>query len=458
MASLQSVYDKSPVWFQHIMTTGAGLQKNRRRYSKEYWVYRKFLEGFDTWPLEKKFEYRDEELRRFVAYAAENSDFYKDLYIGLDLDKIQTSDDLSRLPIVGKEMLRANMESVHTVSRRTSTEGHTGGTTGKSLVVRSTHEDSMKRMAQLDHFKARHGFENRRMRRATFMGKHIVPPGSKKPSFWRYNAASKQMLYSTFHITEENLPRYVQSLNHFKPQALDGFFTSMVDVASYILRNDIKLEFRPVAIFPTSETVTQGGRELLEKAFGTKVYDQYASSEGAPFVTECASGILHVEPSSGIFERRNDRTNEILVTSFTSHGTPLIRYAIGDSMILGPDVTCECGLESPTVLSIEGRNDDFLYRPDGAKINGGNVANLFKNLPNVVIRAQLRQERIDAITIVLEVDQAAFQEQHEEMLREEFAHKFGPESQLTIQIVDEIPRAASGKHRLIVNEIARQRR
>lgn len=451
MVSLQNVYDRSPVWLQHLMTTGSGLQKNRNRYGKDYWDYRDFLAKFDTWPLERKLEYRDMRLREFITHARENSQFYCELYEGIDLNAVSAPADLGNLPVVEKELLRSHIEQAYTVSREGSIEGHTGGTTGKSLVVRSTTRDSMERMAQLDHFKARNGFENRKMRKAIFMGKHIVPPNSKKRVFWRYNAASRQMLYSTFHITEGNLPRYVASLNKFKPQALDGFFTSMVDVASYVLRNDIKLDFRPIAIFPTSETVTDSGRELLEQAFGAKVYDQYASSEGAPFITECKFGTLHIEPGTGIFERRSKDSDEVLVTSFTTHGTPLIRYAIGDSMVLGPDIVCRCGIESPTVVSIQGRNDDFLYRPDGAKINGGNVANLFKNLPNVVIRAQLVQNRVEAVKILLEVDPEHYGAEHETLLREEFHHKFGSDSQMTVEVVDSIPRAASGKHRLIMN-------
>ncbi len=164
---------------------------------------------------------------------------------------------------------------------------NTGGTTGKSLQVTMTYNDMMRRMAMLDHFKAKVGFEHRKMRRATFNGKHIIPPSQNKKVFWRYNAACKQKIYSSFHITEENMKYYVEDLNRFKPQALDGFFTSMCDIAGYIERHKIELSFKPVAIFPTSETLTDEGRELLERVFGCKVYNQYASSERAPFVNEC---------------------------------------------------------------------------------------------------------------------------------------------------------------------------
>lgn len=454
MGMLQKVYDASPLPFQNLMTTVSGFQKNRTRYGRTYWEHRDWLKQYDKWSLEQKLEHQDALTRNFLSYAANNSPFYRDRYEGVDLSGVRGARDLPRLPTVGKEDLRVNAEDVRTIARRGAIEGHTGGTTGKSLVVLYHPVDQMRRMATLDHFKSRAGFENGEMRRATFMGKHIVPPGREGEDLWRYNAATKQMLYSSFHLTEANLGRYVESLNAFRPEALDGFFMSMVDVASFILRHGIELSFSPVAAFPTSETVTQSGRSLIEQAFNTKVYDQYASSEGAPFVTECAAGALHVEPHSGVFEHREADSNEVLVTSFTTHGTPLIRYAIGDSMTFGPSEMCSCGISSPTVTSIEGRKDDFLYTPEGGRINAGDVANLFKNMPNSLVRAQLIQESLDCVTALLEVDRETHRSDHEELLREEFRHKFGPKATLNVEYVAEIPREGSGKLRFIKNSAA----
>lgn len=433
------------------MTSISGYQKNRSRYGSTYWEHRAWLAEFDTWPLEAKLNHQAAELRAFIAFAVENSAFYRDLYASVDLDEVRGVQDLPLLPVVDKEMLRSNIDTVMTIEKRGAVEGHTGGTTGKSLVVRNTPSDAMKRMALLDHFKHRVGFEHRTMRRATFNGKHIVPPRQRKKVFWRYNAACRQMIYSSFNITEENVRHYVDSLNKYKPHAIDGFFTSMCDVASYIERNNVELTFRPIAIFPTSETVTDSGRSLLERVFGCPVYNQYASSEGAPFVTECTAHALHVELSSGVFEPLEEGNDEVLVTSFTTHGTPLIRYRIGDAMTLGQDATCTCGVESPTVGRIEGRNSDFLYRADGAKINGGNVANLFKNMPNVVIRSQAIQREIGAVTLLLEVDSHNYRLEYDDLLRDEFRHVFGSGTRLDIQLVDSIPRSSSGKHRMIEN-------
>jgi len=449
--SLQDVYDRSPIAMQNLMTSVSGYQRNRMRYGSVYWAHRRWLEHFDKWSLPAKLEYQATQLREFIAFAFENSSFYRDLYASINIESIRGIEHLNTLPLVDKEMLRTNMDDVYTIGKRGAVEGHTGGTTGKSLVIRMSADDMMKRMAMLDHFKHRAGFEHRRMRRATFSGKHLVPPNQSETPFWRYNHACKQMLYSTFHIREEHLSSYVQSLNEFKPHALDGFFTSMLDVANYIDRNKLELTFQPLAIFPTSETVTASGRELLERVFGTKVYDQYASSEGAPFVTECSYGRRHVELSSGVFETPFECSNEILVTSFTTHGTPLIRYRIGDSMRFSQQTSCECGNESPQVESIDGRSDDFIYRSDGAKINGGNIANLFKHMPNSLVRAQVVQHSIGQVSIYLQVDTSKYNSEFDDLLRNEFLHKFGSGTTLEVLHVDDIGRESSGKFRLIKN-------
>ena len=454
MGLLENIYDKSPMLFQNIMVSVSGFQRNITRYGKYYYEYLGFLTEFDKWSLKEKLEFQRKELINFIRYAKENSTFYNNLYKDIDIETIQSLNDLKKLPIVTKEMLRENMDSVNTITSKGAVEGHTGGTTGKSLVVLFTPEDMMKRMAMLDHFKARAGFEHRKMKRATFNGKHILPPNQKKKVFWRYNAACKQMMYSSFHLTEENMRYYVNSLNRFKPHSIDGFFTSICDIAGYIERHKIKLEFNPVAIFPTSETLTKTGRELLERVFKCKVYDQYASSEGAPFVTECKNRALHVELASGVFEHVEEGSDEVLVTSFTTHGTPLIRYRIGDAIsfkIEGED--CECGLKSLIVDEIQGRRLDYLYTSEGAKINGGNVANLFKNMPNALIKAQAIQEKLDEIVISLVVDKHLYKSEYDNLLRNEFIHKFGKGTSIKINHVDEIPREKSGKYRLIKNNV-----
>ena len=452
MGLIEKIYDNSPIFLQNIMVSAKGFLNNKSRYGKEYYKYRLFLEDFDNWSFDKKKEYQDTELVKFIKFAYSKSPFYRELYKGIDLSKINGVEDLKLLPIVDKEMLRSNIKNVFSKVQEPCVESHTGGTTGKSLVVKMTNIDSMHRMAMLDHFKKRHGFEHRKMRRVTFNGKHIIPPSQKSKCFWRYNMACKQLIMSSFHLSEDNLQYYVNELNRFKPNAIDGFFSSMCDVANYIERKGLKLDFLPIAIFPTSETITEEGRVLLERVFGCKVYDQYASSEGAPFVTECKCGKLHIEMQTGVFEQFDD-SNEILITSFSTHGTPLIRYRIGDKMALSKINECTCGISSLMVDSISGRKQDFLYNAEGVKINAGNVSNLFKNIPNAIIRVQLVQNVKNEVFVYLEIDKEKYKNEYDDIIKKEFEHTFGVNTKIFIHHVDKLNRENSGKFRMIVNNV-----
>lgn len=450
---IERIYDFSPIFLQNIMCSIKGYQQESERYGGRYRYYRKYFKDFDSLSFDEKKKEQIKKLKELLEYAVTYSTFYANLYKDIDVSQISSIEDLKILPIIDKEMLRNNIEEIMTVSLKDASVSHTGGTTGKSLTVRFTKDDMRQRMALLDNFKARVGFENMEMKRATFNGKHIVPPQQKSKVFWRYNAACKQMIYSSFHLTEENMEAYVRSLNDFKPDAIDGFFSCMCDLASYIERKKLCLKFKPVAIFPTSETLTETGRELLERVFKCRVYNQYASSEGAPFVTECANQVLHMEMASGVIENIDEDNSEVLVTSFTTHGTPLIRYRIGDRMAFSGIHECSCGMCSQIVEDIQGRKLDYLYTSKGAKVNSGNVANILKNLPNAVINAQFIQDAVNKMTVLLKVDPRVYDEKCERVLISEIVHKFGVDMEIDIRVVDEIPREKSGKFKMIINKV-----
>jgi phenylacetate-CoA ligase len=447
------IYEHSPIFMQNLMATIYGYKVRRERYGEEYYSYKRFLVEAKSMSRQELEKYQLTELKKLLDYSIVNSRFYRNLYSNINIQAIKSLEDIKVLPIVTKEMLRENIKDIVTVPKSEAIEGHTGGTTGKSLIVYFTRRDFERRMAFLDSFKENHGFQNIVMKRATFNGKHIVPQSNKKPIYWRYNAAIKQMVYSSFHLTEETIPLYINSLNDFQPDSIDGFISAIYEIASYVLRNNISLAFKPKAVFPTSETVHEHHRKIIEQAFGCKVRDQYASSEGAPFITECPAGKLHYEQLSGIFERISPDSTEVVITSFTTYGTPLIRYQIGDSIEFESHAICECGVQSLIVKNISGRSLDFLYAANGAKINSANIANIFKNVPNVILKAQLIQEKLGEIIVKIVPDKNNYRSLYDEMLINEIKYKFGKTMNVVINKVDDIPRERSGKYKLVINNI-----
>ena len=305
MASLhERIYAVSPIPVQNALVTMYGRKLHRQRYGPAYHAAFEHYSTKDYSRGDAEREVQRTELLRLLRHAKENSPFYRALYADVDLDAIRGVEDLHRLPVVEKEQLRAAIDSVMTLRPEEGIEAFTGGTTGKSLKIVYTGDDFQTRMAYLDAFKVRCGVEPHGARKATFSGRSMatgVFQGRNGP-FWRDNRAYNQRLYSTFDLRPETLPVYVADLNRFQPDVLNGFVSALHQLATYVVDHGVRLSFRPKAIFTTSETLLPFHREIIERAFGARIYDQYASAEGAPFITECTHRRLHYNIDTGVIE------------------------------------------------------------------------------------------------------------------------------------------------------------
>lgn len=449
----QKVYDIAPIFLQNVMTSIYGKKLINNRYGETYKIHLEFLRH--NFHKIDHYSYQLDSVNKFLDYISKNSRYYNEK-VKKNLLPLNSVSEMEAFPILTKEVLRAEINDVITAPKSTMRPSFTGGTTGKSLNVFYDYNDEQKRMAFLDFFKERHGvFQG--MRRASFTGKNLIPVKQKKKNFWRYNKPLNQLLFSSFHLTEENIPCYIAALNKFKPQSMDGFPSVMFTLAKYIVRNNIELDFKPIAIFPTAETITDYDREIIESAFNAKVRNQYASSEGAPFITECPKGNLHMDIMTGVFEKKNkdSKISEVLVTAFETKGTPLVRYDIGDVLEFS-ERKCSCGYDTPLVDRIIGRSMDFLYSKERGKISNANISNTIKNLPNSIKNIQFVQVELDEIIINIVQDDKLFKISHEREIINELITRLGKEMKYTIQYLGEIPVEASGKYRMVKNNISNQ--
>lgn len=452
------IYHWSPVVVQNQIISAYGRKLVAQRYGEPYWQEKARLLAKDYGNRAAEEAEQVDGIREIVAHAIANSAFYRDLYAGIDVS-VESVADLSKFPIVDKERLRAAIDRVYTIPVDQGVHLFTGGTTGKSLEVVYTPEDFQKRMAYLDAFKIRCGIDPFESRKATFSGRSFAKGvfQGKRKIFWRDNTAYKQRLYSTFDLTERNIPYYLADLDRYQPDVLNGFVSALHQLATYVLREGIRPRFRPKAIFTTSETLLPHHREAIQAAFGAHIYDQYGSAEGATFVTECPEGNLHYNIDTGVIEAMDfGQGPEMLITSFTTHGTPLIRYRIGD-LVVFRDGTCTCGSSHPLVERIEGRAVDYLYSAERGRVSLSHLADVIKGLPNCVKEMQFQQEDLDEVRILLVVDEGLYDTAAEETIRSAMRYRFGEAVRFSIERVEAIPREASGKFALIKNRIPAER-
>ena len=138
------------------------------------------------------------------------------------------------------------------------------------------------------------------------------------------------------------------------------------------------------------------------------------------------------------------------MTSFTTHGTPLVRYRIGDRIKpASPDKICDCGSVFPLVDKIEGRSTDYILSPTHGKVNLGNISNSTKDV-NGIIKFQVIQYVLDKVQVLI-VTNDKFNVIEQGKFVAALQERLGFQLDITIENVDDIPTEKSGKFRIVKN-------
>lgn len=438
----------APYLVQDLAITIYNARLYRRRHGG---MYSKWREYFKTMEREDVDQIEKEAFRRlqeFLIFVVEKSPWYRG-YRGCSLHEFEPLEKIHLLE---------SLEQIATLKPEDAVVSLTGGTTGASMKVYYTADDMQERFALLDHFRESYGYKLGE-RVAWFSGKALATQQDvERGRCYRDDLSNKIRFFSTFHINKKNFGQYWAALEQFKPRFMVGFPSSIYDIAVVARERRLTASYDIKAIFPTAETVLPMHREVIGAVFKTRLIDQYASSEGAPFILECPYGRLHIHPLSGVFEVINDEgepalEGELLVTSFTTHGTPLVRYRIGDRIKLAdPTERCGCGSVFPLVDWIDGRTTDFIWSPENGRINLGNLSNSTKDVQGIQC-FQIIQDDPDRIEVRV-VGSSDFDVKQEGAFLAALRTRTGSRMQIDLRRVGEIPREKSGKFRIVKNSIA----
>ena len=454
---LEKLFSKSPNFFQEFMVSLYNYLAYRKRYGGNYKKHLKHYQKSNNLTLNELNNIQLNKLKLFLIHANTKSLFYRNLFNQINLSNFDKIEDLNQFPIIDKETLRKKNMSLYTISKEQGIIVKTGGTTGKPLEVLYTSDDIQERFAILDNFRSWHGYKLGK-KTAWFSGKSLLNPKDiKKNRFWKTDYLYKVRYYSTFHVHNKYLKYYLKDLIKYKPLYMIGFPSTMYEIAKYGITQNISFPPNTIkAIFPTAETITDDIRTVLEGFFKTNLYNQYASSEGAPFILECKNKKLHLELQSGVFEVLDKNNNScekgrLIVTSFNTYGTPLIRYDIGDEIELSNE-TCNCGNNNPLVKNILGRKSDYIYSEETGKINLGNISNCLKGVKGI-IKFQIQQNVFDKLIILIEKDHQTYSQKYESVFLKNMVDKIGSKMKINIKYVNEIPVEKSGKFRMVKNSL-----
>ncbi|HMN20714.1 MAG TPA: phenylacetate--CoA ligase family protein [Ottowia sp.] len=258
----------------------------------------------------------------------------------------------------------------------------------------------------------------------------------------------------------------VEGLNTFRPTVLATYPTAAAMLADEAEAG--RLHIRPRCVLTGGETLSDAVRQRVGTVFDAPVRGSYGTSEFLPIAWECSHGRLHVNADWVFLEPVDEqhrpvlpgeRSHSVLLTNLANWVQPLIRYDLGDRILVHPE-RCACGSALPTV-DVHGRSDDVMRVP--SERAGETVSLLPLSLCTVmeeecgVFDFQLRQHRPDTLVLRLPQTGAAAEATVDRCRTalQRFARMQGAQPVRVLgELGCEVPRGRSGKACRVALELA----
>ena len=161
------------------------------------------------------------------------------------------------------------------------------------------------------------------------------------------------------------LPQRVAALNDYQPAFVASYPTVLAQLASE--QSAGRLHIAPACLWSGGECLPPAMAAAIKRAFGCTLMNEYGASECMSIACSCRHGQLHVNADWVVLEPVDEHyrptplgepSHSVLLTNLANFAQPLIRYDLGDSIVVDP-IPCKCGSSLP-VIRADGRADDVV--------------------------------------------------------------------------------------------------
>jgi phenylacetate-CoA ligase len=442
---LLKLYHRLPPRMRSAAATLRGWYLNRWRYSGESAALMDEALERDRWTAAQWERWQQERLAYVLHRAATRVPYYRDLWAARRRAGDTASWELlENWPELPKDTLRANPKAflADDCDIRKMMHGQTSGTTGTPIHIWQS-RDTLARLYAIADARTRVWDGIPASARWVRLGGQLVTPvRQRKPPFWVWNVAMRQLYMSSYHLAPDLIPHYLDALRKYRIVFLAGYSSALHALAQQVLRlgrRDLVMR----AAYTNAEPLDQEQRQTIAAAFQCPVRETYGMVETVAAASECPSGRLHEWPEIGHIEVAED--GELICTGLLNPDMPLIRYRVGDRGRLDTSRSCECGRALPLLAYVEGRTDDLLFTPDGRAI--GRLSQVGKGITGLR-ESQIVQEARDAVRVRVALA-PGFPANYAAMLTERVRERMG-NVRVVVERVAEIPRTSNGKLRAVV--------
>jgi len=422
-----------------------------------------FLRESQFWPRRDLEAYQVGELRSLLRHCADHVPYYRKLFAdhGISPEDVHTLADIRMIPLLTKEIIKSHYDEFLS---STLFEGEhdymtTGGSTGAPLKVMMDERFHALDLANTYYYMDVAGFDPERYRSVRLHGNIVDPSLIRKGIYWSCEEG-RRLVLSSYHISEETAPLYVEAINAHRPDYLHAFPSSASLFAFYIEKLHLRLDAPMKCVFTDCEVLYDAQRDLIERVFSGRVFNTYGHTEGSVLGISCSeSRRIHLVPQVGITELLDPDGNpvtepgkkgEIVVTGFYNRLLPFIRYRTQDIGLLGRE-SCPCGREYPVLERVEGRLQDYVVDASGNRVPLAPALFDYNFDWSGVDRFQVLQESPGRLTfrIVPEPGSGAGFGRLASKIRDGFGHILGRGFAIDVVQVDAIARTSRGKYRYL---------
>jgi phenylacetate-CoA ligase len=372
-------------------------------------------EEFETMPRPELEKLQLKRLKDIVTYVAEKVPFYKELYAeaGVSAGDINALEDIAKLPFTNKQDLRDRYPfGMFAVEVNDLRQVHaTSGTTGKMTVTGYTASDmqvwaeTMARVYVAGNVTADDIIHNA-------YGYGLFTGGLG------FHVGAEKIGATVIPVSGGLTKRQIQIMQDLGSTVLNATPSYALVLAETAKQEGVDLckETNLRVGFFGAEPWTELMREDIEERMGIEAYDIYGLAEiiGPGVSVECPYHTgLHIaedhfypeiiDPASGD-PLGYDQLGELVFTTLTKEGLPLVRYRTRDRTILRKE-KCACGRTMVRMEKVLGRTDDMLIIR-GVNVFPSQVEHVlleFEGLePQYVIYVDRAKDKLDTLEVWVE--------------------------------------------------------
>jgi phenylacetate-CoA ligase len=301
------------------------------------------------------------------------SEFYRNFLIAKDCTSEET---WTSIPVIRKSDFQRPLKEI--IGEFVSSDLHVHNTSGSSGTPFYFAKDKFchaMNWAQINQCLKQHDVTIGKSLQARFYG---IPLGGLKYFKERLkDRLANRFRFPVFDLSDENLDKVLNTFRTKRFEYLNGYTSSLVVFAKYLISRELCLKIvcpTLKVVFPTSEVLDDIDREILFRAFGVNIFNEYGAAELDIIAFEDIDGDWIVNNRTLFVEILdeydkpvpNGIEGRVVVTSLYNRAMPFVRYDLGDRAVMSNKTK-----KGQQILErVLGRTNDIIKLPSG-KISPG---------------------------------------------------------------------------------------